>query len=155
MTPTPTYPHEGFTLLEMLVTLAVLGILMGIVGLTLLPWLQRQQVKSDLSDLVADFNLYRTKTMSQGAPYCITLSASQYTVATNCNTTPTTVKTQVFRRAQLQLTNVATVYTFNTKGLVKSTSSGGALMSNTTFVGKQGTASGTVLVTALGFARLL
>ncbi|GGS00582.1 hypothetical protein GCM10008960_29090 [Deinococcus sedimenti] len=134
--------------------MAFLGILASIAGLTLVPWIQKQQLRSDLTDLTADFNLYRTKSMSQGTPYCITLASNQYTVSTGCDSTKT-VKTQVFRRAQLQLTNVATVYAFSTKGLVEATSSGGARMSNTTIVGKQGTNSGTVLVTALGFARLL
>ncbi|GGN36731.1 pilus assembly FimT family protein [Deinococcus daejeonensis] len=154
MTPSPS-PQAGFTLLELLVTLAVLGILAGITGMLLLPWIQKQQVRADLSDLTADFNLYRSRSMSQGTPYCITLTPSQYTVSTGCGGTLTTVKTQTFSRAQLQLTNVATVYTFSTKGLVDATSAGGAKMSNTTFVGKQGSSSGTVLVTALGFARLL
>lgn len=150
----PPRAQSGFTLLELLIVLGVLSILCSIAGLLLLPWIQAQRVRSDLSGLAADFNLYRTKTMSEGVPYRLSLAAGQYTVETGGGTTWKLVKTVPFTRAQLSLTNVATAYTFDTRGFANATLSGGNVTTNTTFVGGDSRTQLTVRVTALGFARL-
>ncbi|WP_019584639.1 prepilin-type N-terminal cleavage/methylation domain-containing protein [Deinococcus apachensis] len=150
----PPRAQAGFTLLELLVVLGVLGILLSIAALMLMPWIQSQRIRSDLSGLAADFNLYRTKTMSEGVPYRLTLASDKYTVEAQNGTTWKTIRTTNFTRARLTLTNVATAYTFDTRGFANATLSGGNATTNTTFLGGDSKTKLTVRVTALGFARL-
>ncbi|WP_221090492.1 pilus assembly FimT family protein [Deinococcus aquaedulcis] len=152
---TPDQSQQGFTLVELLITIGVLSILLGVAAMTLLPWLRAQQVRTDISELAADFNLYRTKTLSEGQVYRITLSTDRYVVERQLTkTTWATAETYVFRRARLNLSSVATQYVFLTTGILEAAQNN-VMSSNTTVVGSDGKTSVALRVTALGFTRIL
>lgn len=151
---TPDQSQQGFTLVELLITIGVLFILMGVAAMTLMPWLRAQQVRSDISELAADFNLYRTKTLSEGQAYRITLSTDRYVVERQTGSTWATAETYTFRRARLNLSSVATQYVFLTTGILEAAQNN-VMSSNTTVVGSDGKTSVALRVTALGFTRVL
>ena len=73
--------QAGLSLLELLVTLAVAGIILGIAGYGLLGPIRTARAESFIQDLVQNINSARSQTMARGAPYRIVfVSGGRYTV---------------------------------------------------------------------------
>ena len=56
---------KGFTLLELLVSLAILGILVGLASLQVAPWRSRTRLDSGARQIVTDLQLVRMKAVAQ------------------------------------------------------------------------------------------
>lgn len=70
-TPAPPRPAAGFTLTELMVTLAVFGILLGVGVPGLNELTQRQRVSTHANALVAALQLARSEAVRRGAPVSV------------------------------------------------------------------------------------
>lgn len=68
---------HGFTLLELLVTIAVAAILLAIAVPSYLAMVQRNTIAANANDLVGDFNYARSEAVARGRPVYICQSADQ------------------------------------------------------------------------------
>lgn len=78
----PTERSLGFTILELIVVLAVLGILSGIVAMGVNRLRERQALDSSAFTLQQDINRIRTEATKDGDSYLLrVLSSTQYSLA--------------------------------------------------------------------------
>jgi type II secretion system protein H len=85
LTPPPQSlaPHQaGFTLLELLVVVIILGVLVGIVSLTLAPMLSRTRLDGAARQVAIDLQHVRTKAIAQNRRFRVTFrpGTNDYTV---------------------------------------------------------------------------
>jgi|GEM_PF-6447496 len=146
----------GLTLAELLVTLAVLGIVAGIGAMLFIPMWRRHQGESFVQTLVQNINTSRSRTMSTGTPNrVVLLTESAYRVDTRAGTTWAAGAPVVSANVRLGGFTSGDYLQFDTKGFVTSHTSGGVTRSTpissitATFAGK----TRTVRVTLIGLAR--
>lgn len=73
-------PSRGFTLVELMVTLAVLAILLGIAIPNMQQFVQNSRLRSQASELVGDLNLARSEAIRRG----VSVSTCPTTNGTSC-----------------------------------------------------------------------
>ena len=69
--------NRGFTLLELLVTIAVAAILLAIAIPSYLGMVQRNTIAANANDLVGDFNYARSEAVTRGQPVNVCASSNQ------------------------------------------------------------------------------
>ena len=69
--------NRGFTLLELLVTIAVAAILLAIAIPSYLGMVQRNTIAANANDLVGDFNYARSEAVTRGQPVNVGASSNQ------------------------------------------------------------------------------
>ncbi|WP_309570228.1 prepilin-type N-terminal cleavage/methylation domain-containing protein [Deinococcus sp.] len=160
MTHHPPLPHpatQGFTLIEMLITLAVLGIILGIAAPAMLNWKAKLDADNFLASLASDLNTSRTRAMSTGQRRQIRLlDAKSYVVENQAvgSSTWTTVRTGTASSNVINLTTTSgRIYGFQSVGFVTVTTSTGTAASNYDITALTGTGQKIITVTALGLAR--
>lgn len=142
-------------MVELLITMAILGILMAITASALAQYREKLRADNFLASLASDFNVSRSRTLSTGAPRRITLvSNTQYTIEEQGSTGWSTIRTATFNKSILDLTNTsARVYTFNDRGSVSAINGAGSPTTSTNILSLLGSGARRLTVTALGIAR--
>lgn len=148
---------QGFTLLEMLVTLAVLGILLSIGFMSAAGWREKLRADNFLAELTSDFNVSRTRTLATGQVRRIRLvDARNYVIETAATKSGpwTVIRTSTYPKPILDFPNTMTrKYVFSSRGFVETYNQTGQLTSSTTIKALLGSGLKTISVTALGIAR--
>jgi prepilin-type N-terminal cleavage/methylation domain-containing protein len=72
--------EKGFTLIEMIVVLAILGILLGIAAISGRDWLDRYRVEGQIKQMYADLMNARVSAMQRNRVFFVTLGTNQYAV---------------------------------------------------------------------------
>jgi prepilin-type N-terminal cleavage/methylation domain-containing protein len=72
--------EKGYTLVEIIAVLAILGTLLGIAGISANAWLNRSRVEGQTKQLYADLISARVSAMQKNRIFFVTLGANQYSV---------------------------------------------------------------------------
>lgn len=71
---------SGFTIIELLVVISVIGILAIALGFSFEGWQGRYKVESQIKDVESDLMKARTRAMQRNRAHFVTLTANQYTI---------------------------------------------------------------------------
>jgi len=88
-------PSKGFSLIEVLIAIVVIGIVAAVAGLNLHAYTLNRNLKSAAREIASDFTLCKQKAASESKTYQIVFnspSAGSYTIQTTISTDPTVVK---------------------------------------------------------------
>lgn len=69
---------RGFTLIELIVTMAILGILLGMAAISGRDWIERYRVQGQTKQLYSDLMNARVGAMQRNRIFFVTLAANQY-----------------------------------------------------------------------------
>lgn len=69
---------RGFTLVELIVVIAIISTLLTIATLSFNSWIQKNRIESQVNSMVADFNALRVRAMTRKQRHSITLNATSY-----------------------------------------------------------------------------
>jgi prepilin-type N-terminal cleavage/methylation domain-containing protein len=72
--------NSGFSLIELVVVIAILSILLSIAGISGRTWLDRYRVESQTKEMYVDLMNARACAMQKNRTYFVTLASMQYTV---------------------------------------------------------------------------
>lgn len=117
---TPTRPQAGFTLIELMTTLVICGILAGIAAPSLNAYVERQKTRRALDTIATDLAHARILAIRQGRAVDLTLhSADHYSVGVQNGSSRKDVRLgQTF--GGIALTLPAGDIVFDSRGLVRS-----------------------------------
>jgi prepilin-type N-terminal cleavage/methylation domain-containing protein len=147
---------SGFTLLELLIVLSMLGILLSVAAVAGSRWRERTQMNNFMSELAYDINVTRTKTLSTGQLRRVRLiNSKQYSIEQKgTGTTWNTLKTNTAPKNLLSLApGSAWTFEFNTRGSMEATTQAGAVTTNSVIEGNLSGKTTQIRITALGLAR--
>jgi len=71
---------DGFTLVEVLVVIAIIGITASLAMISMAGWVRKYNVESEIKEMYADLMKARVTTMNNNRAQFVGLSASQYTI---------------------------------------------------------------------------
>lgn len=81
--------NSGFTLLEIIIVMAILGILIGIAAMSGRDWLERYQVEGQTKELYVDLMNARVSALLKNRVFFVTLqTANQYAIYEDTNPYP-------------------------------------------------------------------
>jgi prepilin-type N-terminal cleavage/methylation domain-containing protein len=72
--------QKGFTIIELLVVISVIGALAIALGFSFVGWQGRYKVESQIKDVEGDLMKARTRAMQRNRAHFVTLTANQYTI---------------------------------------------------------------------------
>ena len=72
--------NSGFSLIELVVVIAILSTLLLIAGLSGKAWIERYRVEGQTKELYADLMNARVSAMQKNRMYFVTLASAQYTI---------------------------------------------------------------------------
>lgn len=117
---------KGFSLIELIVVIAILGILLSIAAISGRDWLERYKVEGQITEMYTDLMNARVSALQRNRVFFVTLAANQYAVYEDTNPAPdgdgvlqTTQDLLVMRKtAQYTLNFTAANFNFTQNGLV-------------------------------------
>jgi prepilin-type N-terminal cleavage/methylation domain-containing protein len=81
--------NSGFTLLEIIIVMAILGILLGIAAISGRDWLERYRVEGQTKEMYVDLMNARVNAMQRNRVFFVTLqAANQYAIYEDTNPSP-------------------------------------------------------------------
>lgn len=112
--------QAGFTLVEMLIVIAIAGILMAIATMNFRQWTIKSNIESQTREMYADIMNARVQAMNRNRAHFLILSTSQYTIKddTNNSGTNNTGDTTLIQRSlnnQIAYSNTETK--FDSRGI--------------------------------------
>lgn len=114
----------GFSLIELMVVIAIVGILTAIAALGYSRWTIKFRVEQQIKEMYADLMDARTKAMTRNRSHFLTLASTQYTIRDDSDddganeTTDAVVANRSNLKYQLSWSDIAqTNIEFNSKGL--------------------------------------
>lgn len=157
--PDSRSPTQGMTLLEVLVVLAMAGILMAIAASSMAGYRARLAADSFLSGLAADLNVSRSRTMATGQVRRVRLlGAGSYVVEQSPDGASawTTLRTATAPQNVLDMAQtVARAYVYTPRGTINVYTGGGQRTTSADIRALVGSGSRVITVTALGIAGRL
>ena len=126
----PTARHRcspGFTLVELMLVIVLMGILVALAAPNLAGYVRRTRVEGAINELTGDIAYTRMLAVRSGRPATLTLEpgGTAYKIESTHQETATTTATRVAKRVNLTrdyrgvtLTPATTVLTFNSRGLL-------------------------------------
>ena len=79
---------EGFTLVELMMVLAIIMILLGIAVLAFSTWSARYNIEAEIQQIYGDLAITRTRAMHRNRMHFVQLTAANYTVYEDTNPAP-------------------------------------------------------------------
>lgn len=125
----------GFTLIEIIVVVAIIGTLLTIAGLEVSGWLSNYKVETEIKSMYVDLMNARARAMQRNRFHFVVLAATQYTIYEDTNTAPdgngtleTASDTQVLQKTtsytlSSALSFGATQFYFDKNGIASNTGS--------------------------------
>ena len=147
----------GFSLVELVVTIGIAAILMGVATYAFNQMHKKSLAESEIRQMAADINDLRVRALTTKQPQGITLNAnnyilSAYTSSTGAYTTPTQQTTVATRTVTFPLVNSTNqvysseMYEFDSRGVLSRKLKSGTITSGslgfTVFLGGDGTLGG-------------
>lgn len=77
--------NKGFTLVELLVVVAIVGITVIVLGFQFIGWLARYKVESQVKTMHTDLMSARQRAMEKNISYVVQLSANSYVICEDTN----------------------------------------------------------------------
>lgn len=72
--------EEGITLVELIVVIAIIGILVVALGFSFEGWMGKYNVENQMKEMYSDLINTRANAMSRTRVHCVTLAVNQYTI---------------------------------------------------------------------------
>ena len=88
MTPDRTNKQEGITLVELMVVMAIIGIVIAAMGITFEGWRERYKIESDVKKMHVDILNARAMSLMQKRLHCVDLATGQYVIRRDTDPTP-------------------------------------------------------------------
>jgi len=80
--------NNGYSLIELVVVIAILGTLLGIAGLSGKAWLDRYRVEGQTKEMFTDLMNARASAMQKNRMYFVNFAGTQYTIYEDTNPGP-------------------------------------------------------------------
>jgi len=81
--------RSGFTLIEMIITITIMGIVMGIAALNFNTWQTKNKIESQVREIFVDLNEARTNAFTQKKYYSIMFQPNSYVMKSYSTSQPT------------------------------------------------------------------
>jgi prepilin-type N-terminal cleavage/methylation domain-containing protein len=79
---------KGITLIELIIVLAIIGVLAVAFGFSFQGWIGRYKIESEFKEMYVDLMNAKTRAMSRNRTHFATLATTQYTIYEDTNTAP-------------------------------------------------------------------
>ena len=80
--------RNGYSLVEMLIVIAIIGILAGLATAGFVGWVKKYNTENQVKEMYADFMSTRIMAMSKNRTHFVNLSANQYTIYDDTSPSP-------------------------------------------------------------------
>lgn len=79
---------QGFSLIELIIVIAIIGVLFTLAGIEFNNWITRYNIESEIKEMYVDLMNARARAMQRNRTHFITLGTTSYTVYEDTNPAP-------------------------------------------------------------------
>lgn len=79
---------QGFSLIELIIVIAIIGFLFTLAGIEFNNWIKRYNVESEIKEMYVDLMNARARAMQRNRAHFITLGTTSYTIYEDTNPAP-------------------------------------------------------------------